>query len=137
MVNYDEISFKAPIFIIRLKLKEIKIERRRRRRRRNIRRNSYPKILSCKFMLSFPPCLLLLHILYKTHSNLKHLSNPNQNENITHWKAIKQSNFKHINREKRQTLHTHTHIHGERQRPRKQCRYQWLELKIERGCTKV
>ena len=72
-------------------------------------RYSYPKILIHKFMLSFPPCLLLLQTLYKTHSNLKHISNPNQNENITHWKAIKESDFTHINRKKRQTLHTYTY----------------------------
>ena len=26
-----------------------------------------------------------------------------------HWKAIKESNFTHINRKKRQTLHTYTY----------------------------
>ena len=42
-------------------------------------------------MLSFPHCLLLLHILLETHSNLKHLSNPNQNENKPNWKFFKKT----------------------------------------------
>ena len=62
---------------------------------------------------------------YKIHSNLKCLRNPNQNENITPWKALKTPNFRHIHREKDKFTHIHTHIHGERQGPCWQCRWVW------------